>query len=442
MRRLALLRLSVVAGVLAISPSLLFACQCSGEHFYGKSVLEAAKLRAEGATSIFEGQLAKVEVKWDALAAKDGDIVPASVFGSSSSPKSLQTPYVEIAFQVLRRYKGIAGIVVRVRTGMGGGDCGAGYAQGLTYLVYASKLSDGELGVSMCSPGGWVGNEALQPDLRYLRKEPPTWGDLSPWVPRGEWQESRRKAEERQRKVKEWQERYEGATGKICGKIDGRKMSGSISGSIYFLPTLGYSYMDPPMAQIGEDGSFCSRQLGPGNYYLYFQGGSDDKHLSDVYYPSSPDQAGATPIKVTAGKTQSDLELIAQDKGTYSVRGIIRANEKPPVGGLEEISIVLVPLDGGPLARFRSQTVSFKALSFANAGYFHLDDVLPGHYAVFATTYTDGWFTKRVDLTVSSHSKFIFVDLIHKKVSTSDLHSFTNNSHDDLCCTRNILMLY
>jgi hypothetical protein len=415
MRRLSLLKLSIVASALSISPCLLAACQCSGKNYYGKSVLDAAKLRAEGAASIFEGQLAKVEVKWDALAAKDGDLVPATIFFGPFGPKGLQTPYVEVTFQVLRAYKGAPGTEARVRTGMGGGDCGAGYAQGLTYLVYASKLSGGELGVSMCSPGGWVGNGELQPDLRYLRKEPPTRSDLAPWV---QWdrQEAPKIAEERQRRAKEWQQHYEGATGKICGKIENQKTNGSISGAVYFLPTLGYSHMDPPMAQVGEDGSFCSRQLGPGKYYVYFQGGPDEKHVSAVYYPSSPNQARATPIEVSAGKTQSDLKFKAPNEATYSVRGIIHTNEKPPAGDPGGISIVLVPLDGGPLSRYRFQTIQFDGvLSMANSEYFHLDEVLPGRYAVFAATYADGWLTKRVDVTVSSHGKFTILELIHKK---------------------------
>jgi hypothetical protein len=78
------------------------------------------------------------------------------------------------------------------------------------------------------------------------------------------------------------------------------------------------------------------------------------------------------------------------------------------------VSVALIPLDGGPMTRYRWQTLQ-SVFPVANAQYFHFENVPPGRYAAFAQIYGDKWFTKRVDVTVTNHSKFIFVKLTHNR---------------------------
>lgn len=129
-------------------------------------------------------------------------------------------------------------------------------------------------------------------------------------------------------------------------------------------------------------------------------------HPSCIFYSGVSDQAKATPIAVSAGQTQSNLEVSAAARETYSVRGLISSKEKPPAAGPGGVSVMLVPLDGGPTTRWHWQNVDFQGLL-----YFDLEKVLPGCYSAFAASYGNGWFTTRVDITVTSHSKFIFLKL-------------------------------
>jgi hypothetical protein len=153
------------------------------------------------------------------------------------NPGDKQVPHLIVTFQVRRAYQGILGPEVQVRTGLGGGD-GARFAPGLIYLVYASKLSDGELGVSTCSPGGRVGNENVQVDLRYLRKERPTKSDLEPWRP---WSVTKPTNLE-QRKTEEFKKHCASLTGKICRKVVRQNVSGPVSGAVYFLYPGSFSH--------------------------------------------------------------------------------------------------------------------------------------------------------------------------------------------------------
>jgi hypothetical protein len=175
-RLLFVLRLALIVCVAAISVGPAFACQCAGSYYDFKTGWEAARLETDGSTAIFEGTPEHFEVTWSVLSAKVGTWIPTESYG----PNLAEYPTMIVTFQVQRTYKGDLGPEIKIQTGLGGGDCGAVYAPGLTYLIFTRSSPSGVPGVSMCSPGGWIGNANRAVELRYLRKERPVASDLTP----------------------------------------------------------------------------------------------------------------------------------------------------------------------------------------------------------------------------------------------------------------------
>jgi len=269
MRIASLFRLVTVLTVSIVSVEGACACQCGGG-FREKNAWENAKRAEQTATLIFEGTPTKFELRWSLLTAKEGELIPADIF--SANLDYFHEPNMVITFRVNRVYKGNLASEVQLHTGLGGGDCAADYAPGLNYLVYAGGPNRDQLRVSMCSPGGWIEASKITTDLRYLRKEQPISKDLAP-IKRWSQEDFAKEEATRKRDYEDWRKRFDAATGRICGTLvhDDPKDHGE--GSIAFLSTLGYSPVSAPYASRKEDGSFCSENLGPGEYYLYFCAG-------------------------------------------------------------------------------------------------------------------------------------------------------------------------
>lgn len=385
-----------------------FACSCGGG-FYGKNSWENARKAADAYPAIFEGAPTKFEFRWDLLDAKEGELIAADAF---SGPSPERTPQMVVTFHIARTYKGNLGSDVQVQSGLGGGDCGAVYTPGLNYLVYAGGPSLDQLSVSMCSPGGWLEGTKVATDLRYLRKARPASKDLAP-IKR--WSDTDyAKGEARRKKdYEERRKRYDAATGRICGTLvhDDPKDNGE--GSIAFLSTIGYSPVSPPYAERKDDGSFCSQNLGPGKYYLYFVQ-QDDHGATALYYPGVTDAAIATPIEVAAGQTQSNIVFKITKQSAYSVRGFISADDKGAFRSSpdwDSPSVLLIRSDGDRRVWYDAKTsVRFLPETL----YFKFDNVVPGRYFAFVQG-PAGWMSRKVEVNVTTHSKFISIDLVRKK---------------------------
>ena len=78
--------------------------------------------------------------------------------------------YVEFTFSVAEQWKGAEASAIKVRTGLGGGDCGFAFKIGYRYVVYAREnvvdSEDTELYTGICDRTAKAGNE----DLRILRQ--------------------------------------------------------------------------------------------------------------------------------------------------------------------------------------------------------------------------------------------------------------------------------
>jgi len=404
-------KIAAVACIAVIATGQAFGCQCGGGFYYGKSSWEVAKLEVDRSTVIFEGTPVRLELQWRLLDAKEGELIPAAENSGSDRDRG---PRMLVTFRVHRTYKGDPGPEIQIKTGLGGGDCGAVFAPGLTYLVFTSGPSASDLGVSMCSPGGWIGSRSVATELRYLRKERHIASDL---VPLGPWTAADYAAQEkeRHRDSEDFQKRYAAVTGKICGTVIAEKAKDGNTRVLSFLSTVGYSPMELPTANVNPDGSFCSGQLGPGKYYLYFARGSDAGMMSAVFYPGVSERIKATTIEINAGETQSDISFKVPVQNTYSVRGIISTNDK---SGLDSRSVYvsLVSLDGGPFLPRYSLPINFQSpFPLPKVKSFDFENVLPGRYMAYVSVLGQGWYTKKEEVNVTTHMKFVSLQLVHKK---------------------------
>jgi hypothetical protein len=402
-------KMAVMACTAAIAIAPASACKC-GSNYHGRNSWEVAKLEADGSSVIFEGTPERFEVQWDVLNGKTGELISAE----NGVAKRDHWPGMLVTFRVQRAYKGNLGPEVQVKTGLGGGDCGAIFDPGLNYLVFANGTSAGDLEVSMCSPGGWIGGSSVAVELRYLRKERPIASDLAPFRP---WSANEYAAQEgqRQRDSEEFQKRYAAVTGKICGTVFAEKKRGENAGMLSFLSTAGYSPIAHPTANVNPDGSFCSTPLGPGKYYLYFTRGSEKGLTSAVYYPGVSERIKATTIEIGAGQTQSGLTFKVPAQKTYAVRGIISTNDK---SGLDtrSVYVVLISLDGGPFPAGYSKPIDFQSyFPLPKVKYFDFENVLPGRYMAYVSVLGQGWYTQKEEVSVTTHMKFISLQLVHKK---------------------------
>ena len=409
MRRLPLLRLAAIVGATLITAGQVSACQC-GSSFHGNTAFEVAKLQTQGSTVIFEGTPERFKLNWNLLNGKEGELIAVGDPGAARK----DWPRMLVTFHVLTAYKGDLGREVEIGTGLGGGDCGGIFVTGITYLVYAQGPSLQQLAVNMCSPGGWIGRSNVETDLRYLRKQRPIASDLAPYPP---WTSAdyAKHEERRLRDFEEMQRRYAAVTGKICGTVVLRDAGEAHAGIVSFLSTAGYSPVDRPTAVVKPDGTFCSNRLGPGKYYLYFTRGSDTGLMSSAYYPGVSDRAKAVPIEISAGQTKADITFNVPAQKTYAVRGFISANDKSGLGA-QNVSLALVSLDEITYQNSYIQTINFQgSFPLPKVKYFNFENVLPGRYVAYVSVFGQGWYMKKVEVNVTTHMRFISLELFHKK---------------------------
>jgi len=402
------IKIAAIACIATLATVQASACQCGARNYYGKSSWEAAKLEAGQSTAVFEGTPERFEFQWDVLTAKDGELI------SAENPAGRAWWFMLLTFRVQRGYKGDLGPSIQIRTGMGGGDCAAIYAPGLTYLIFASKTTAGELAVTMCSPGGWIGDKSIAPELRYLRNERPVPSDLAPLrrpTPEGEAAQ----AKQRRRDYEDFQTRYDAVTGKICGKVFQQTPTDASQGLVAFLATDGYYPFGHPIAPVEPDGSFCSERLGPGKYYLYFTRFADAGLASAIYYPGVSGRAEAKTVEVSPGQTKSDIDFKIAAQKTYAVRGVVSTNDK---SGLDSrsVEVALIRLDDGPLPAPYSRSIDFQSpYPLPEVKYFDFENVLMGRYVAYVSVFGQGWHTNKQVIDVTNHMKFISLHLQHTK---------------------------
>ena len=79
--------------------------------------------------------------------------------------------YAEYTFSVDQHWKGVSSATIKIRTGLGGGDCGILFNLVRTYALYTRKIDaydlvDAHLYTGLCDRTARAGNE----DVRILRQ--------------------------------------------------------------------------------------------------------------------------------------------------------------------------------------------------------------------------------------------------------------------------------
>ena len=130
----------------------------------GAALLTAGETRVSACSCI--GPIVACESAWTADAVFVGKVLH---FGSVTETGD-QFPRLQrlVRFDVQETFKGVPLGKVEVVTGSGGGDCGYGFIEGRTYIVYAHRnAATGQLGAGICSRTGPI--ERASEDLAYLR---------------------------------------------------------------------------------------------------------------------------------------------------------------------------------------------------------------------------------------------------------------------------------
>jgi hypothetical protein len=392
MRLLFLVRLAAIACGAAVAAQNAYACSCGG--FPGRTAWEAAQRKAQDAPAIFEGVPERFRWQWSILSAKQGDLIPADAY-AIGQPRA-HWPQIVVTFRVQRVYKGNLGATVDVTTGIFTMDCSERqFSIGQTYLVYGFS-------VGLCSPGGLIGSSALATELRYLRQERPIRSDLE--GPRSLFSAS----EEARRPLMP-------SYGRICGTILRQGAKAPVLETVAFLSATGYSPYEYPSADINQDGSFCCENLIPGKYYLYLIGSSGVRLAHGGYYPAMNDRSKAQLVEASAGHTQSGIVIKVPSQEVRRVHGLISINDK---SGLKpgDVRIELIRLDGAPSEAWYEQDVDFTgSFPLPRVKYFHFDSILPGRYIAYVSVRREGWYTKKVEVNVTTHMKFILLELARKR---------------------------
>ncbi len=266
----------------------------------------------------------------------------------------------------------------------------------------------------MCSPGGWVGKQNAAVELRYLRKERPLAGDLTP-PRRADPKHYAGEQEQQKREFEEYQKRYAEVSGEICGKVVAENAKDGNGGLISFLFAGGFSPFDKPMVNVGADGSFCSGRLGPGKYFLYFNSHWGEEPTYAAYYPGVAGREQAATIEVHAGEIVSGITFKAPGQKTYSVRGLLSVYGSSRTDHYRT-SIELVNLDAVAFPNARSTNIEFEGSSaIPQIRYFRFENVPPGRYTAYVSMLGQGWHTKKEEINVTDHMKLISLELMHQK---------------------------
>ncbi len=344
---------------LSVIGAPVFGCSCVQPPPGVNTAQQLAEWAAKGREAIFEGKVESVKLRWKFVEARIGDLVPADI--------EQEPPEMEVSFEVLRPYRGAEDKRVKVRTGLGGGDCGFDFETSKKYLVFAYQDGSGELSTGICSSTALL--EESQSNLAYLRSEPE--------IP------------ERNQK------KFAIDRGALCGQLVLDNPARTTEGEILLFRVGDKSLVPSDQTEPGVDGSFCARDLRPAKYLLLFKDGPDESPNLFAFFPGVIKSSEATELEVAPGETVSNLLFKVPSRQTYTVGGKISAFNKSK-GQAEPKVMLLSAADRFLLALGYSADV-------ATDGTFALLHVLPGKYWAVVIVDSDGttkWSTRKVEVNI------------------------------------------
>ena len=134
-----------------------------------------------------------------------------------------------------------------------------------------------------------------------------------------------------------------------------------------------------------------------------------------MYYPGVVEKEKATIIEVNSGQAQSGIAFKVPFQETHSVRGVLSIYDGSRVGA-HVAYVTMVSLDGGSLRAQCQQRIDFEGSSaLPKVKYFKFENVLPGRYTAHVSGLGRGWYTKKEEVSVTTHMKFVSLELFHQK---------------------------
>lgn len=363
----------LVSAIIALtfSSTPVLACKCVSPPPDIKTAQDLAQWTANRSDTIFEGRVESVELKWTLMQAKLGAVIPADIEEDS--------PAMQVSFDVSRSYRGAQQKNIRIRTGVGGGDCGFNFEVGEQYLVYAFADESGKLSAGICS--GTALLEESKANLSYLRGEPIVSESV-----------------ERNRPI---------ATGKLCGRVVRAGLDFADS-QLFLLRVGSKSPIPSDEAELGRDGSFCATDVIPGKYYLLFMNRAEDSPTCFVFFPGVTKSSEAEPTAVKSGQANSHVVFNVPTQPTFSVSGNVLVSNTSALPA--ESKVILLSADPLSFLQAYSQDI-------APNGSFDFPQVLPGRYWAFVAVDSDGaskWLTRKVEVDVDVRTTNLSLELIAK----------------------------
>ncbi len=344
---------------LTFSSSPVLGCKCVSPPPEVKTARDLAQWYANRSDAIFEGSVEQIELKWPVLEAKVGDLISADI--------EQDPPAMQVSFDISRSYRGPRQQNIRIRTGLGGGDCGFRFEVGERYLVYAYADESGQLSTNICT--GTARLEESQADLSYMRGEPVVSETVEGTRPF--------------------------ATEKLCGRAV-RTGFDFTNGQIFLLRVGNESPIPSDKAELAADGSFCFNNVLVGKYRLLFINRAGDSPAFFVYFPGVVTSSAATVIEVKGDHPISELVFDVPTQSAFSVSGTVRASNKLELPA--ECKVILLSAEPFSFLLAYSQDVG-------PSGYFEFPNVLPGKYWALVTVDSDGtssWLTRKAEVDVSA----------------------------------------
>jgi len=233
--------------LLLLIPSGGFACDCAGHIFpVRKDIAESVK----DADLIFSGIVESIYL-WN----------PNTIPGIGIENQLIAK------FRVSEVFKGLNRSNFFVSTGYGGAsskgpsDCGFPFRAGQKYLVYANGVEYSWPSTNYCTRTSLL--EYAEPDLRYLKGQPPAPEDLL----------------EEEAYFKQFNQRF---SSKICGKITSIDadpgLAKTFSLFLWSLKDGRWNWPSWVVGRVSDEGDYCTLGIEPGKYRIGAARGNWDQN--------------------------------------------------------------------------------------------------------------------------------------------------------------------
>ena len=274
-------RLLILAGVILLGSSEVFACTCGLPNFDMRLRKWAAK-QSRRVDVIFTGT------------------VVSEYYAASQDDDRTRHAYV---FDVDEVFKGSAAKQVEMESGT---ICIASFSVGGRYLIFAYE-NEGELSTGLCSGNGLVADMGYA--IRYLKNQPPLTSD--------------------RRTIAQYLSRHREGT--LCGELLTLNADADIgSPVIHFLPEDSpFGYWLPFTYPAGENGTFCET-LPVGQYWVsaISSGTSDDTPWVGLYGRTPETREGST-VSVVPDQTIRNINLTMTPPSTVMISGRVMIGDRP-----------------------------------------------------------------------------------------------------------------